>query len=77
MPVLRDGDQWIQDSDKIFEHLESKFPEPSLKPSDSAKQVYVVDALAWGSALTRLVRGAEGSEQRQLLQAYLRILFIG
>jgi glutathione S-transferase len=39
MPVLRDGDQWIQDSDKIFEHLESKFPEPSLKPSDSAKQV--------------------------------------
>jgi glutathione S-transferase len=39
MPVLRDGDQWIQDSDKIFEHLESKFPEPSLKPSDSVKEV--------------------------------------
>lgn len=39
MPVLRDGDQWIQDSDKIFEHLESKFPEPSLKPSDAVKEV--------------------------------------
>jgi glutathione S-transferase len=57
MPVLRDGDQWIQDSDKIFEHLESKFPEPPLKPSDSAKQVYVIDALVRGSRLILLVAG--------------------
>jgi len=26
MPVLRDGDEWIQDSDKIAEHLEKKYP---------------------------------------------------
>jgi glutathione S-transferase len=26
MPLLRDGDEWIQDSDKIAEHLEKKYP---------------------------------------------------
>jgi glutathione S-transferase len=26
MPVLRDGDEWIQDSDKIAEHLEKNYP---------------------------------------------------
>ncbi|EFJ09213.1 hypothetical protein SELMODRAFT_130267, partial [Selaginella moellendorffii] len=31
MPVLRDGPDWIQDSDKIIVHVEKKFKEPSLK----------------------------------------------
>jgi glutathione S-transferase len=38
MPVLRDGDQWIQDSDKIAKHLEEKFPEPSLAAPEDLQQ---------------------------------------
>lgn len=39
MPVIRDGEKWLQDSDKIAEHLESKFPEPSLKTPSEFKSV--------------------------------------
>lgn len=39
MPVLRDGETWIQDSDKIAEHLEKKYPEVSLKTPQEFKQV--------------------------------------
>ncbi|XP_002967253.2 glutathione S-transferase DHAR2 [Selaginella moellendorffii] len=39
MPVLRDAADWIQDSDKIFEHVENKFKEPSLKTPDEFKSV--------------------------------------
>ncbi|KAL2635103.1 hypothetical protein R1flu_006582 [Riccia fluitans] len=39
MPVLRDGEKWIQDSDKIAQYLEEKFPEPSLKTPSEFKNV--------------------------------------
>ncbi|EFJ16939.1 hypothetical protein SELMODRAFT_233824 [Selaginella moellendorffii] len=39
MPVLRDGSEWIQDSERIFEHLEAKFPNPALKTPDEFKDV--------------------------------------
>jgi glutathione S-transferase len=39
MPVLRDGEEWIQDSDKIAEHLEKKYPEVSLATPKEFKQV--------------------------------------
>jgi glutathione S-transferase len=39
MPVLRDGEEWIQDSDKIAEHLEKKYPEVSLATPQEFKQV--------------------------------------
>jgi glutathione S-transferase len=39
MPVLRDGEEWIQDSDKIAEHLETKYPEVSLATPQEFKQV--------------------------------------
>ncbi|XP_024521306.1 probable glutathione S-transferase DHAR2, chloroplastic [Selaginella moellendorffii] len=37
MPALRDGPDWIQDSDKIIVHVEKKFKEPSLKTPDEFK----------------------------------------
>lgn len=37
MPVLRDGDKWIQDSENIAQHLEERFPTPSLKTPDEYK----------------------------------------
>jgi glutathione S-transferase len=40
MPVLRDGEEWIQDSDKIAEHLETKYP-MSLATPQEYKQVGV------------------------------------
>jgi glutathione S-transferase len=39
IPVLRDGEEWIQDSDKIAEHLEKKYPEVSLATPQEFKQV--------------------------------------
>jgi len=39
MPVLRDGEEWIQDSDVITEHLEQKYPEISLKTPEEFKEV--------------------------------------
>eukprot|EP00898_Chlorokybus_atmophyticus_P003602 jgi/Chlat1/4242/Chrsp27S00317 len=39
MPVLRDGEKWIQDSEKIIQYLEEKFPEPSLKTPEEFKSV--------------------------------------
>ncbi|MCO5557123.1 hypothetical protein L7F22_010679 [Adiantum nelumboides] len=39
MPVLRDGQEWIQDSDKIAQHLEEKYPQHSLKTPPQFKQV--------------------------------------
>ena len=39
MPVLRDGEAWIQDSDAIAEHLEQKYPETSLKTPEEFTQV--------------------------------------
>eukprot|EP00850_Spirogloea_muscicola_P012342 SM000079S22460 [mRNA] locus=s79:289865:291848:+ [translate_table: standard] len=39
MPLLRDGDQWIQDSEKIYQHLEKSYPEPSLKTPEQYKNV--------------------------------------
>ncbi|BBN04984.1 glutathione dehydrogenase/transferase [Marchantia polymorpha subsp. ruderalis] len=39
MPALRDGEKWIQDSDKIAQHLEERFPDPSLKTPAEFKNV--------------------------------------
>jgi glutathione S-transferase len=39
MPVLRDGEKWIQDSDKIAQYLEEKYPDPSLKTPAEYKNV--------------------------------------
>ncbi|KAG6553421.1 hypothetical protein Mapa_005156 [Marchantia paleacea] len=39
MPALRDGEKWIQDSDKIAQYLEEKFPDPSLKTPSEFKNV--------------------------------------
>jgi glutathione S-transferase len=39
MPVLRDGETWIQDSDKIAEHLEEKYPHVSLKTPPQYKHM--------------------------------------
>ncbi|CAM6100785.1 unnamed protein product [Calypogeia fissa] len=39
MPTLRDGETWIQDSDKIAQYLEEKFPDPSLKTPAQYKNI--------------------------------------
>ncbi len=44
MPVLRDGETWIQDSDKIAEHLEEKYPHVSLKTPPQYKHMWVEGA---------------------------------
>jgi glutathione S-transferase len=38
VPVLVDGDTVISDSTAILEHLEQRFPEPPLYPSDPARR---------------------------------------
>jgi hypothetical protein len=39
MPVLHYGEKWIQDLDKIAEHLEKKYPKVSLATPKEFKQV--------------------------------------
>ena len=38
VPVLVDGDLVVSDSTAILEHLEERFPEPSLYPADPARR---------------------------------------
>lgn len=39
MPVLRDGQKWVQDSDKIIEYLDEQFPDSPLKGPENLKSV--------------------------------------
>jgi glutathione S-transferase len=38
VPVLVDGDKVVADSTAILEHLEERFPQPSLYPADPARR---------------------------------------
>jgi glutathione S-transferase len=39
VPVIKDGDKWVADSDIITQLLEEKYPEPSLKTPEDKKSV--------------------------------------
>lgn len=39
VPVIKDGDKWVADSDVITQLLEEKYPEPSLKTPEDKKSV--------------------------------------
>jgi glutathione S-transferase len=47
VPVLIDGDEVIADSTRILHHLERRFPEPPLFPSDPARAAEVEVFLDW------------------------------
>ena len=47
VPVLVDGDQVIADSTRILHHLERRFPEPRLFPSEPAAAAAVEVFLDW------------------------------
>src|SRR5918994_7819685 len=47
VPVLIDGDEVIADSTRILHHLERRFPEPPLFPSDPAAAAEVEVFLDW------------------------------
>lgn len=66
MPVLRDGEQWIQDSDKIAEHLETKYPEVSLATPQEFKQVGINIFQAFTSYLKS--KNADDKSKDELLK---------
>lgn len=41
VPVLKDGDRWVPDSDVIAQILEAKYPEPPLVTPPEFASVYV------------------------------------
>jgi glutathione S-transferase len=47
VPVLVDGDEVITDSTRILHHLERRFPDPPLFPSDPARAAEVEVFLDW------------------------------
>ena len=47
VPVLIAGDEIIPDSTAIIEHLERRFPEPSLFPADEARRAEVGMFVDW------------------------------
>ena len=47
VPVLVDGDLVLHDSPRILEHLEQRFPEPPLFPSDPARREELRSFLDW------------------------------
>jgi glutathione S-transferase len=47
VPVLVDGDRVICDSPVILDHLEERFPEPPLYPSDPARRAEVRVFVDW------------------------------
>jgi glutathione S-transferase len=47
VPVLIDGDEVIADSTRILHHLEARFPEPPLFPSEPAAAAEVEVFLDW------------------------------
>jgi glutathione S-transferase len=47
VPVLVDGDELVTDSTRILHHLERRFPEPPLFPSDPAAAAEVEVFLDW------------------------------
>jgi glutathione S-transferase len=47
VPVLVDGDLVLHDSPRILEHLEERFPEPSLFPRDPARREELRSFLDW------------------------------
>jgi glutathione S-transferase len=47
VPVLVDGDQVVTDSTRILHHLEQRFPDPPLFPSDPARAAEVEVFLDW------------------------------
>ena len=47
VPVLVDGELVLHDSPRILEHLEERFPEPALFPSDPARREELRSFLDW------------------------------
>jgi glutathione S-transferase len=47
VPVLVDGDEVIPDSTRILRHLEERWPDPQLFPSDSARRAELDVFLEW------------------------------
>jgi glutathione S-transferase len=65
VPVLIDGDEVIADSTRILHHLERRFPEPPLFPSDPARAAEVEVFLDWFNRAWKrepnLITDAQGS----------------
>jgi glutathione S-transferase len=47
VPVVVDGDEVIHDSTRIIRHLEQRFPDPPLFPSDPARRAELDVFLEW------------------------------
>ena len=54
VPVLVDGDLVLHDSPRILEHLEERFPEPPLYPSDAARREELRSFLDWFNQVWKL-----------------------
>ncbi|KAG0611284.1 hypothetical protein M758_7G128900 [Ceratodon purpureus] len=66
VPVLRDGENWIQDSDKIAEHLDKKYPEISLATPREVKEVGINIFQAFTSYLKS--KKADDQSKEELLK---------
>eukprot|EP00897_Mesotaenium_endlicherianum_P010110 jgi/Mesen1/9127/ME000058S08622 len=69
MPVLRDGEKWIQDSDKIADYLETKFPQPPLKTPENLKE----DGMGLFQAFTKWLQ-AKDANNKEAKEAYVKEL---
>jgi glutathione S-transferase len=54
VPVLVDGDLVLHDSPRILEHLEERFPEPSLYPANPARREELRSFLDWFNQVWKL-----------------------
>jgi glutathione S-transferase len=77
VPVLVDGDEVITDSTRILHHLERRFPDPPLFPSDPAAAAEVEVFLdwfnrAWKREPNLIADGAGSSEDVERWSARMR-----
>jgi glutathione S-transferase len=63
VPVLVDGDVVLHDSPRILEHLEERFPEPPLFPSDAARREELRSFLDWFNQVWKLPPNLIASEE--------------
>ena len=58
VPVLVDGDEVIPDSVRILRHLEAKWPDPPLFPSDPARRAELAVFLNWFNEVWKVAPNA-------------------
>ena len=58
VPVLVDGDEVVPDSVRILRHLEAKWPDPPLFPSDAARRAELDVFLDWFNEVWKVAPNA-------------------